>query len=187
MAKTPRTDTARKAPSAPKKTGTPKTQSASSAKPERKSREIAGVKVPKDLREVAAAAQKLMENPLVREVVTAGVMAAMAAFAEAQQESKEKKAQRAAGGGDTPSEDLKATAKSTAKVIASAAAGAMGKRIVSEVKTRGPELLAKFDGGNGSSPAKDQRSQSEDGPAQDEDEDVDGEDRIEAGTPEVRA
>jgi hypothetical protein len=114
-------------------------------------------------------------------------MAAMAAFAEAQQESKEKKAQRAAGGGDTPSEDLKATAKSTAKVIASAAAGAMGKRIVSEVKTRGPELLAKFDGGNGSSPAKDQRSQSEDGPAQDEDDDVDGEDRIEAVTPEVRA
>lgn len=112
----------------------------------RKLKEIAGVKVPKDMRELAAAAQKLAENPLVREVVTAGIMAAMAAMAEAQQESRERKAQRAAGGPVGAEGERKAGAKSTAKVIAAAAAGAMSKRIVSEVKTRGPELLAKLEG-----------------------------------------
>jgi hypothetical protein len=119
---------------------------ASADQPQRKVKEIAGVKVPKDLRDVAAAAQKLMENPLVREVVTAGVLAAIAALAEAQQESRELKAQRASGGPAGDEARRNAKAKSTAKVIATAAAGAMGKRIVSEVTTRGPELLAKLEG-----------------------------------------
>ena len=149
-----------KADPTPKKQAGTKRQSTPAAKSQRKVKEIAGVKVPKDLREVAAAAQKLMDNALVRDVVTAGVMAAMAALAEAQQESRELKAQRAAGGPDGEEAERKAKAKSTAKVIASAAAGAMSKRIVSEVKTRGPELLAKLDkvGKSGdASPAREER------------------------------
>lgn len=134
-----------KADASPKKQAAAKRQPAP-AKPQRKVKEIAGVKVPKDLREVAAAAQKLMENPLVRDIVSAGVMAAMAALAEAQQESRELKAQRAAGGPVGEEAERKAKNRSTAKVIATAAAGAISKRIVSEVKTRGPELLAKLEG-----------------------------------------
>ena len=111
--------------------------------PERKVKEIAGVKVPKDLREVAAAAQKLMENPLVRDIVSAGVLAAMAAFAEAQR----KQPPRAGAVGDAAEEIGRNSAglKKTAKVVAGAAAGAMGKRLMDEVKTRGPELIAKID------------------------------------------
>lgn len=113
-------------------------------KPERKVKEIAGVKVPKDLREVAAAAQKMMENPLVRDIVSAGVLAAMAAFAEAQQ----KKSSRPGAVGGAGAEELGRNAdglKKTAKVVAGAAAGAMGKRLMDEVKTRGPELIAKIE------------------------------------------
>ena len=107
-----------------------------------KLKEIAGVKVPKDLREVAAAAQKLAENPLVRDIVTAGVMAAMAALAEAQQENKERQGVRS---GDQEGQQA-AKNRSTAKVVAAAAAGAISKRLISEAKTRGPELLAKLEG-----------------------------------------
>lgn len=117
---------------------------ASAPKSERKVKEIAGVKVPKDLREVAAAAQKLMENPLVRDIVSAGVLAAMAAFAEAQQ----KKSSRQGAVGGAAAEELGRNAaglKKTAKVVAGAAAGAMGKRLMDEVKTRGPELIAKIE------------------------------------------
>ena len=120
----------------------------SAARPERKVKEIAGVKVPKDLREVAATAQKIMENPLVRDIVTAGVLAAMAAFAEAQQ----KKAPGAVGDAAEAAGRVSVRAKRTAKVVASAAAGAMGKRIMAEVKTRGPELIAKIDKPKGGRP-----------------------------------
>jgi hypothetical protein len=138
MAKSPKAAPARKS-GAPKKNPVRDVQPAESKRS--KLKEIAGVKVPKDLREVAAAAQKLAENPLVRDVVTAGVMAAMAALAEAQQEAKERKALGGTGGeGGT-----EASNKSTAKVLAAAAAGAISKRLLSEAKARGPELLAKLE------------------------------------------
>ncbi len=117
-------------------------QAEEQGKPKRKLKEIAGVKVPKDLREVAAAAQKLAENPLVREIVTAGVMAAMAALSEAQQEAKER---RAVGPEEGAEGEQKAKNRSTAKVVAAAAAGAISKRLISEAKSRGPDLLAKLE------------------------------------------
>lgn len=161
---------ARRNDSAPKKQAAAKRPPA--AKPQRKVKEIAGVKVPKDLREVAAAAQKLMENPLVRDIVSAGVMAAMAALAEAQQEGRELKAQRAAGGPAGEAAERKAKNRSTAKVIATAAAGAMSKRIVSEVKTRGPELLAKLEGLGKSSGGHTGREDADNDDRQDEREDA---------------
>ena len=171
MAKSPKAAPARKS-GGPKKSSTP--AEVRSAEPKRsKLKEIAGVKVPKDFREVAAAAQKLAENPLVRDIVTAGVMAAMAALTEAQQEAKERKA-LAGTGGDL---DTQASNKSTAKVIAAAAAGAISKRLISEAKTRGPELLAKLEGlaegggkSSGSQPKPAQPQQ-----ADDEDQDDDAE------------
>ncbi len=140
MAKSPKAAPARKSGGAKRSNTAGETRA---AEPKRsKLKEIAGVKVPKDLREVAAAAQKLAENPLVRDIVTAGVMAAMAALTEAQQEAKERKA-LAGTGGDVAT---RASNRSTAKVIAAAAAGAISKRLISEAKTRGPELLAKLEG-----------------------------------------
>jgi hypothetical protein len=108
-----------------------------------KVKQIAGVKVPKDLREVAAAAQRLMENPIVRDVVAAGALAAMAAFAEAQQ----RRQARTGMVGDAAEEAGRNAQglKKTAKVVAGAAAGAMGKKLMEEVKARGPELIAKLD------------------------------------------
>jgi hypothetical protein len=140
MAKSPKADAARKSGGAKKNAAVGEARPAQSKRS--KLKEIAGVKVPKDLREVAAAAQKLAENPLVRDIVTAGVMAAMAALTEAQQEAKERKA-LAGTGGDL---DTQASNRSTAKVVAAAAAGAISKRLISEAKTRGPELLAKLEG-----------------------------------------
>jgi hypothetical protein len=141
MAKSPKAAPARKSGGSRKsnevREAAPATQSKRS-----KLKEIAGVKVPKDLREVAAAAQKLAENPLVRDIVTAGVMAAMAALAEAQQENKERQGLRS---GDQEGQQA-AKNRSTAKVVAAAAAGAISKRLISEAKTRGPELLAKLEG-----------------------------------------
>lgn len=146
MAKT-KTAPARKAAPARKTSSVRRAQETESDS--RKVKQIAGVKVPKDLRDVAAAAQKLMENPLVREIVSAGVLAAMAAFAEAQQKAKA----RPGAVGDAAEEIGRNSAglKRTAKVVAAAAAGAMGKRLMDEVKSRGPGLVAKLDkkGGRG--------------------------------------
>jgi hypothetical protein len=146
MAKAKTTGTAKK-PAA--RRSAPRQQRASEGEQPRKVKEIAGVKVPKDLREVAASAQKLMENPLVREIVSAGVLAAMAAFAEAQQ----RKSQRGPAMVGDAAEQAGRNAdglKKTAKVVAGAAVGAMGKKLMEEVKTRGPELIAKMDkSGNG--------------------------------------
>jgi len=165
MAKSPKAAPARKSGGAKTKNNAGEVAPAQSKRS--KLKEIAGVKVPKDLREVAAAAQKLAENPLVRDIVTAGVMAAMAALAEAQQEAKERKA-LAGTGGDL---DTQASNKSTAKVIAAAAAGAISKRLISEAKARGPELLAKLESyaeGSGAG------SKSENEPAQAEQSQDDG-------------
>jgi hypothetical protein len=137
MAKAKTAGTARKSAPARK----PSRPAAAERTEPRKVKEIAGVKVPKDLREVAAAAQKLMENPLVRDVVTAGVLAAMAAFAESQQKKNPGAVGDAAEAAGRNSKGLKATAK----VVAGAAAGAMGKKLMDEVKARGPELVAKLD------------------------------------------
>ena len=144
MPKTKTSAPAKKAGTARKSTQAAKSSGAAGS--ERKTTEIAGVKVPKDLREVAAAAQKLMENPLVRDVVAAGVLAAMAAFAESQQKAK---AVQATGDAAEEAGRNSRALKSTAKVVAGAAAGAMGKRLMEEVKTRGPELLAKADKSGG--------------------------------------
>lgn len=168
MAKAKGAEPARKTKSAPKKNNPERREAPGEKSRTRKLKEIAGVKVPKDMRELAAAAQKLAENPLVREVVTAGLMAAMAAFSEAQQQGRERKAQRAAGIPGSEEADREAAAKSTAKIIASAAAGAMSQRLVSEVKTRGPELLAKLEG-IGKSSAKPAASDNSDDDRSDED------------------
>jgi len=161
MAKTKTATPARKTAPA-RKASTAKRPAAGNGE-ERKVKQIAGVKVPKDLREVAAAAQKLMENPLVRDIVSAGVLAAMAAFVEAQQKSKP----RPGAVGDAAEEVGRNSTglKRTAKVVAGAAAGAMGKRLMDEVKSRGPELVAKLDKPKALTARQDRKEEDEAGQA----------------------
>lgn len=93
-------------------------------------KELAGVRVPKELRGIAASAQRLMENPLVADVVTAGIIAAAAALAETQ---AAKGAARAVG---NEAQNAKRSANA-ARTVAKAAAIAMGKKLFDEVKASG--------------------------------------------------
>ena len=92
---------------------------------------LAGVKLPAELREIAAAANQLMRQPVVSEVITAGVLAAVAALAE--NESVRRAAGDAGEGAEDAAEET-VRAANRGKVAVKAAAGAMGKRILDELK-----------------------------------------------------
>ncbi len=92
---------------------------------------LAGVPLPAELREMAATAQQLVKHPIVRDVITAGVLAAVAALAE---NETVRRAARDAGDGAEDAAEGAARQASRAKVAAKAAAGAMGKRLLDEVK-----------------------------------------------------
>jgi uncharacterized membrane protein len=92
---------------------------------------LAGVALPQNLREVAAAANQLMRHPVVSDVISAGVLAAIAALAE--NESVRRAARHAGDEAEEAAEEA-ARKASRAKVAVKAAAGAMGKRLLDEVK-----------------------------------------------------
>lgn len=92
---------------------------------------VAGIKLPPELREIAAAANQLVKHPIVADVISVGVLAAVAALAE------NENVRRAAANARDDVEDAADEASRSAaraKVAVKAAAGAMGKRIIHEVK-----------------------------------------------------
>ena len=93
---------------------------------------VAGIKLPPELREIAAAANQLVRHPVVAEVISAGVLAAVAALA-AENENVRRAAADARDDVEDAADDAARTAD-RAKVAVKAAAGAMGKRIIDEVK-----------------------------------------------------
>jgi hypothetical protein len=92
---------------------------------------LAGVPLPADLREIAAVANQLVKNPVVRDVITAGVFAAIAALAE--NETVRRTARNAGEDAEDAAEGAVRRA-SRAKVALKAAAGAMGKRLLDDMK-----------------------------------------------------
>lgn len=92
-------------------------------------KQIAGVKVPKELRKAGASAVRLMEHPVVSDLVVAALLAAAVAL-------KDNKSVRDAAGavGDEAGEAAAGTARvaGKAKVALKAAAGAIGQGILEE-------------------------------------------------------
>lgn len=101
---------------------------------------LAGVQLPDELREVAGAATQLMRHPLVSNLVTAGVLAAVAALAE---DENVRRAARSAGEEAEDMGDEAVRTASRAKVAVKAAAGAMGQRLLDEVKVAADAKKAK--------------------------------------------
>jgi hypothetical protein len=93
---------------------------------------LAGVPLPQNLREVAATAQQLVRHPVVSDIISAGVLAAIAALAE---NESVRRAARNVGDEAEDAVDEAARTASRAKVAVKAAAGAMGKRLIDEVKS----------------------------------------------------
>lgn len=93
---------------------------------------LAGVALPQNLREVAATAQQLVRHPVVADIISAGVLAAVAALAE---NESVRRAARNVGDEAEDAADEAARTASRAKVAVKAAAGAMGKRLLDEVKS----------------------------------------------------
>lgn len=88
---------------------------------------VGGVAIPKKWR---TAAEKLAENPVVLDVVAAGLLAAAAALTA----PRETAVAASAAGDEAGKAAAKAARKaSRAKVMVKAAAGAMGKALVDEV------------------------------------------------------
>jgi len=85
---------------------------------------IAGIKIPKDIRKAGA---KIAEHPIISDIVAAGLLAAAAALSN---EGVRRKTAKAAG--DAATDVAKSTSR--AKVAVKAAAGAMGKAILDEIK-----------------------------------------------------
>ena len=94
--------------------------------------QLAGVTLPENLREVAATAQQLVRHPVVSDIISAGVLAAIAALAE--NESVRRAARNVGDEAENAADEAARTA-SRAKVAVKAAAGAMGKRLLDEVKS----------------------------------------------------
>lgn len=92
---------------------------------------VAGIKLPPELREIAAAANQLVKHPIVADVISAGVLAAVAALAE--NENVRRSAASARDDVEDAADEASRSA-ARAKVAVKAAAGAMGKRIIDEVK-----------------------------------------------------
>lgn len=92
---------------------------------------LAGVALPQNLREIAAAANQIVKHPVISDVITAGILAAIAALAE--NESVRRAARNVEDEAEGAAHEAARTA-SRAKVAAKAAVGAMGKRLLDEVK-----------------------------------------------------
>lgn len=86
------------------------------AKRGRAGAEVGGVKVPKELRAFAAQAQRIAEHPIVADIVAAGLVAAAASLV------------KEGDGGDGGS------GKGSAKTAVKAAAGAMGREVMKNLK-----------------------------------------------------
>lgn len=93
---------------------------------------LAGVALPQELREIAAAANQVMRHPVVADIIAAGVLAAISALAN--NENVRRAARHAGKEAEDAAEEAARTAN-RAKVAVKAAAGAMGKRILDEVKS----------------------------------------------------
>lgn len=92
---------------------------------------LAGVPLPTELREIAAVANQFVKHPVVSHVISAGVLAAIAALAE---NESVRRAARSAGDEAEDAAEGAARQASRAKIAIKAAAGAMGKRLLDEVK-----------------------------------------------------
>jgi hypothetical protein len=92
---------------------------------------IGGVKVPKELRKAGGGAARLLDHPIVGELVTAALMAAAVALSE------NKEARHAVGEGASDAARKTARSASKAKLVLKAAAGAVGKGILDEIKSGG--------------------------------------------------
>lgn len=94
-------------------------------------KQIAGVKIPKELRKLGGQAKRAAEHPVIGEMVVAALLAAAAALSETK---PGKAAKRAAG--EEAGGAARATAKGAdrAKAALKAAAGAVGSRILAEMK-----------------------------------------------------
>jgi hypothetical protein len=112
--------------------GKGKNKKKSKKKDEQLPTRLAGVPLPENLREVAATAQQLVRHPVVSDIISAGVLAAIAALAE---NESVRRAARSAGEEAEDAAGEAARTASRAKVAVKAAAGAMGKRLLDEVKS----------------------------------------------------
>lgn len=114
---------------------------------------VAGVKIPKELRKAASGAiAKLSQHPAISDIIASGLFAAAAALTEDKTVKKQDKSPREEAGAVA---EQAAREANRAKVVVKAAAGAMGKALLDEIKatkaTR-PRKAAKGKGhGNGGS------------------------------------
>jgi hypothetical protein len=91
---------------------------------------IAGVKVPKELRNAADLALQLSRHPVVADIIAAGLLAAAAALKDS---DAVKDAAKAAG----DEADALRRSGGRAKRVVKAAAGAMGRSVLEEIKGSG--------------------------------------------------
>ena len=104
-------------------------------------KEIAGIKLPKPLREPAAQLLKAVQSPVFADVAAAALLSAAAAL----QESKK---------GATPSDDPAKSRPGRSKAVAATTAGALGAMLATKAIEGVTKLAAdKPQGGNGSAPA----------------------------------
>ena len=105
-------------------------------------KEIAGIKLPKPLREPAAQLLKAVQSPVFADVAAAALLSAAAALQEG------KKAQAA-------SDDPAKPRAGRSKAVASTTAGALGAMLATKAIEGVTRLAAdKAQGGNGSTPAR---------------------------------
>lgn len=95
------------------------------------SKKSAGGKISKQVRSAGNAAAKLADHPVISDIIAAGLLAAAAALTETKQGKRTIKA-----AGDSVDDAAEATARKAGRVktAAKAAAGAMGNKILEEVK-----------------------------------------------------
>lgn len=104
-------------------------------------KKIAGVKIPKELRKAAnGAVSTLVAHPALGEIVASGLIAAAAALSES---DALKKRAKAVGKEAEAAGDELAREASHAKMLMKAAAGAMGKALLDEIKVSGAARASK--------------------------------------------
>lgn len=101
---------------------------AKKAKKSKIPKEIAGVKVPKELRKAGGAAARLIDSPLAGELMAAAFVAAAAALSQ-----NDKARSGAAAASDAAGEDIRRETNRV-KLAMKAAAGAIGKGLLDEFK-----------------------------------------------------
>jgi hypothetical protein len=92
---------------------------------------VGGVKIPKRVRKVGSAAAKLADHPVISDIIAAGLLAAAAALTETKGGKRAIK-----GAGDEMEDAAEAASRQAGRVkrAVKAAGGAMGDRILEEVK-----------------------------------------------------